>query len=326
MSLQIILKPIADDLEEVEKALSRELRSEDPTVDRLTRHLLSGRGKLLRPALVLLSSRSVAECTPESAIRAGAVIELIHMASLVHDDMVDGAETRRGIPTINAEWDDRTSVLAGDHLYSKALVMLHNAELHSMLGIIADTVCRMSVAELAQTQRRGDVTMREDEYLAMVGEKTASLMSASCRIGSVLAGGSAEERDALSRFGWFFGISFQIVDDLLDFVGSKRRLGKPIGADIRSGWVTLPLLYALEQGSAEDRRVVARALAADGSGGDGSLEKAIALVRERGGVGRTRETALVYRDRAKGAIEQLAPSPAGEVLLRLADFVVDREE
>ncbi|KPJ52488.1 hypothetical protein AMJ39_07735 [candidate division TA06 bacterium DG_24] len=298
MSLELILAPIVDDLLEVGRALEEELRSEIPAVDRVTRHLLSGRGKLLRPALVILASRSIGEGVSKSAIRAATMIEMIHMATLVHDDMVDGAETRRGIAT---------------------------EEMHPILGIVAETVCRMSAAELIQTDRRGDVTMREEEYLSIAGDKTASLIRASCRIGSVLADGSKADREALSDFGWNFGIAFQIVDDLLDFVGSGRKMGKPVGVDLRDGRVTLPLLYMLKEGSTEERQRIAQMLDVCGVGTEESWEEAIALVKERGGVERTREVAGTYTERAKEAIDTLAPSQAKDTLLLLADFVVDRD-
>ncbi|KPK70286.1 hypothetical protein AMJ71_02055 [candidate division TA06 bacterium SM1_40] len=325
MSLELILAPIVDDLLEVGRALEEELRSEIPAVDRVTRHLLSGRGKLLRPALVILASRSIGEGVSKSAIRAATMIEMIHMATLVHDDMVDGAETRRGIATLNHKWSDRVSVLAGDYVYSRALAMLSHEEMHPILGIVAETVCRMSAAELIQTDRRGDVTMREEEYLSIAGDKTASLIRASCRIGSVLADGSKADREALSDFGWNFGIAFQIVDDLLDFVGSGRKMGKPVGVDLRDGRVTLPLLYMLKEGSTEERQRIAQMLDVCGVGTEESWEEAIALVKERGGVERTREVAGTYTERAKEAIDTLAPSQAKDTLLLLADFVVDRD-
>src|SRR5271167_1115333 len=251
---------IHDDLQRVEKEISLETVASVEVVTQVGQYLQESGGKRLRPTLLLLASKLIGD-GGESAIHLGAVVEIIHAATLVHDDVIDDARTRRGRPSANAQWGNHTSVLAGDWLYMEAFqVALRQRNFH-VLDLLIGLTQMMVEGELLQLERIGKIDISEADYMELVDRKTASLFSACARLGALMGGASETTEARLGEFSWNLGIAFQLVDDVLDFTAREKTLGKPVGGDLREGKVTLPLVYALERATPEERRSVERVLA-----------------------------------------------------------------
>src|ERR1700694_5999077 len=249
-----ILDLVKDDLERVEREITLESVASVDAVTTISRYLQDGGGKRLRPILVLLASRVVGAAT-DGSIRMAAVVEMIHAATLVHDDVIDIAQTRRGRPSSNAIWGNHTCVLAGDWLYMQAFqIALRERNFHVLDLLIALTQL-MVEGELLQLERIGKVNISEADYMELVDRKTASLFSACARLGAIMGRADDATEARLGEFAWNLEIAFQLVDDDLDFTSHEKVLGKPVGSDLREGKVTLPLIYALEQAPEEERRL-----------------------------------------------------------------------
>jgi octaprenyl-diphosphate synthase len=251
-------------------------------------------------------------------------VELLHTATLIHDDVVDQAPLRRGRPSANARWGDDASILVGDHLYSKSFALMVQDGDPAVLETLARATVSMTEAEVFQLQRKRSGTTTEADYLRIITQKTASFISACCRIGALLAGGDAARVEALTRYGLHIGIAFQISDDALDFVGDDARLGKAIGADLREGKRTLPLIATLDRAEPAERERIqavlkrARPEAAD-------IEEIRRLVVRYEGVEYALERAHAYAQTAKDDLKPFADSDDKETLVLIADFVVDRD-
>lgn len=247
MSLDAILSPVADDLAIVESRLRDRVAADLPAVFAdAVGYLIDAGGKRLRPACVLLAAGLRGDASDE-AIDLAADVEMIHMASLVHDDMIDEASERRGAPTLHVRWNPSLALLVGDLLYSQILDRLSRDGRRCSLRAIAHAIHRMVVGQLAETVRRDDITITEPEYFAIIDDKTAALFSCSTLLGAHSGRLSPEECEKLTRFGKRFGSAYQIVDDILDICGDAKGLGKPTGADLREGKVTLPIIHALRE-------------------------------------------------------------------------------
>ncbi len=250
-SLAQALRPISADLQAVEECLARTLRpTEDPALETIFDFLLGSPGKRIRPALVLLSARAVAGGTNGSAangtrVKVAAAVELIHMASLVHDDLIDGATIRHHRPSVNACWGGGISVALGDHLCAKAFGLIADCEDPHLFAILGSGLCAMCEGELSQVVARSDFALSERRCLAVIEKKTAALFRVCCHAGAWIAGGGRQTCEALQRFGFHFGVAFQILDDCRDLLGDQRDLGKTPGQDWLAGDVTLPLLYGI---------------------------------------------------------------------------------
>jgi octaprenyl-diphosphate synthase len=314
---------VGDDLAAVESEIRRELHSPVPLIQEMGGYIAGAGGKRLRPILLLLAAR-LAEYRGPRAIRLACVVELLHTATLIHDDVVDAAPLRRGRPSANAQWGDDASVLVGDHLYSKSFAMLVRDNDRGVMETLARSTVSMTEAEVFQLQLKRSGVISEADYLRIITQKTASFMSACCRIGALLGAVPAEQTEALTRYGLDIGIAFQISDDALDFTADQARLGKAIGADLREGKRTLPLIAMLERvSSAEAERVrsVLRRRTLDAA----EIEEIRRLVLEHDGVEYARARALAYAQAAKADLEVFAPSEERETLSLVADFVVDRD-
>src|SRR3989454_3723497 len=255
LSAKEIFDLIHDDLVCVEKQISLESVASVEAVSAIGQYLQASGGKRLRPALLLLSSKLIGDGGP-SAIRLGAVVEIIHAATLVHDDVIDAAETRRGRPSTNAQWGNHTSVLAGDWLYMQAFQVAVRQRNFRVLDVLIALTQMMVEGELLQLERIGHIDVSEADYMELVHRKTAGLFSACARLGALVAGADAAAEDKLGEYAWNLGMAFQLIDDVLDFTAREQTLGKPVGSDLREGKITLPLIYALERASAEERRLV----------------------------------------------------------------------
>ena len=314
---------VGDDLAEVEAEIRRELNSPVPLIQEMGGYIAGAGGKRLRPILLLLAAR-LAQYRGPRAIRLACVVELLHTATLIHDDVVDQAPLRRGHPSANARWGDDASVLVGDHLYSKSFAMLVRDNDRGVMETLARATVSMTEAEVFQLQLKRSGLTSEADYVRIITQKTASFMSACCRIGALLGAVAPAQTEALTRYGLDIGIAFQISDDALDFTADQARLGKAIGADLREGKRTLPLIAMLERvptAEAEQVRAALRRRTLDAA----EIDDIRRLVLEHDGVGYARARALAFAQAAKADLEAFAPSEERETLSLVADFVVDRD-
>src|SRR5437868_13920050 len=250
---------VRDDLALVEAELARQSDTAFPAVSEIAAYLLGGGGKRMRPALLLLSA-SYAGRKDRSAIRLAAVVELLHSATLIHDDVIDSADTRRGRPSANSKWGNHRSVLAGDWLYMQSFQMALEERNFRILDILIDLTQKMVEGELIQLAKIGRIDVNEQDALKLATYKTACLFSGCARLGAVLGGVELAGEEALAEYGRYAGLAFQLVDDLLDFTASAEQLGKPVLSDLKEGKVTLPLIYAMENEHSDARQLVAQVL------------------------------------------------------------------
>jgi octaprenyl-diphosphate synthase len=318
-----ILDLVGEDLRRVEAQIDLESMASVNAVTTISKYLSRNGGKRLRPILLLLSARLVGKVTP-GAIHLGAVVEMIHTATLVHDDIIDVAETRRGKPSTNVLFGNHTSVLAGDWLYMQAFqIALRERNFHVLDVLIALTQM-MVEGELLQLERIGRVDVTEADYMELVDRKTAGLFAACSRLGAVMAGASDETELKLADYAWNLGMAFQLIDDVLDFTAVESVLGKPVGGDLREGKVTLPVIYALAEATPDERRLFDYVVQ------DRSYERAtfaavLDTLQRRGGIDRARERAEYFADRARSIISEFPDSPYQRALAAVTDMVTERE-
>jgi octaprenyl-diphosphate synthase len=331
-----IFELVRDDLALVEQEIAAQNAAAIEPVSEISSYLREGGGKRLRPALLLLAAGASGYRGP-SAIRLGAVVELIHNATLIHDDVIDGANTRRGRPSANARWGNHMSVLAGDWLYMQSFEMALRERNFAILDILIDLTQSMVEGELLQLTRLGRIDLSETEATELAYRKTACLFSGCSRLGAVLGRQPKHIEEALAEYGRNAGLAFQLVDDLLDFTASPEQLGKPVLSDLKEGKVTLPLIFAL---CAEPPKQ------ADGNGHDGNgatgrglvlkvleergfvsvrPEQITRLVRETGALDRAAKLAHDYVARAKNALSELPDTEYRRALLAVPDFILSRE-
>jgi octaprenyl-diphosphate synthase len=320
---------VRDDLALVEQEIDAQNGGAiDPVVE-ITRYLREGGGKRMRPALLLLSSAACGYRGP-GAVRLGAVVEMIHSATLVHDDVIDGANTRRGRPSANARWGNHMSVLAGDWLYMQSFEMALRERNFAILDILIDLTQNMVEGELLQLTRLGQIDLNEAEATELAYRKTACLFSGCARLGAVLGRQPAGVEEALAEYGRNAGLAFQLVDDLLDFTASLEKLGKPVLSDLKEGKVTLPLIFALQSaqasanGHGDGRHLVAKVLEERGFVSV-RPQQITELVRDTGALDRASKLARQYVDRAKACLTELPDTEYRRALLAVPDFILERE-
>ena len=280
-------------------------------------------GKRLRPILLLMAARLAGYRGPR-AVHMGCVLELLHTATLVHDDVVDHAPLRRGLPSVNARWGDDASVLVGDYLYAQSFALMVQDQDLKVLETLAGATVSMTEAEVFQLERKRAGVTTETDYLQIVTQKTASFISACCRIGALLGGSAPEQVDGLTRYGLDIGIAFQISDDSLDFVADEARLGKAIGADLREGKITLPLIAALDRATGPERDRIQHLLGLRTLDAE-QIEEIRLVVMKHKGLEYALDRAHVYAQSAKSALQAFPDSEDRETLALIADFVVDRD-
>jgi len=314
---------VREDLQRVDKEIDlRSIASVD-AITAIGHYLHSSGGKRLRPALLLLASK-VAGDGGEAAIRLAAVVEMIHAATLVHDDVIDAAQTRRGRPSPNVLWGNNTSVLAGDWLYMQAFQVALDQRNFKILDILIGLTQTMVEGELLQLQRLGSMAVTEDEYLDLVDRKTASLFAACARLGALAAGGSEATEARLGEYAWNLGMAFQLVDDVLDFTAHENVLGKPVGSDLKEGKMTLPLIYSIEEAGEEERRQVEFILR-DGDFSRTLFSAVLSLIETHSGIERAMRRAEAFTGKARQIIGEFPGSPHQRALLALTDLVTDRD-
>ena len=314
---------VRDDLALVEQELASQTADAFEPVSEITGYLLGGGGKRLRPALLLLANGYTGQRSL-GAVRLAAVVELLHSATLIHDDVIDSADTRRGRPSANSRWGNHRSVLAGDWLYMQSFQMALEERNFQILDILIDLTQKMVDGELIQLAKIGRMDVTEEDALKLATYKTACLFSGCARLGAVLGGLEGEEQEALADYGRYAGLAFQLVDDLLDFTASAEKLGKPVLSDLKEGKVTLPLIYAMENGHRDARELVAQVLKEKGF--DSVRPETLALlVQESGALERARNLAHDYARRAKACLDGRSDSEYGRALLTLPDFILERD-
>lgn len=317
---KVISIKIKKDLQKVEKAITDVCASGERLLRETSLATLEAGGKRLRPALVLISGQ-IGEYNLNRLIPAAAAMELIHMASLVHDDILDGAATRRGIPTINNVWGNPVAVTTGDFLFANAFVLLARINNSEVDNTACDAALSLSLGELYQMQTVHNYDQTLDDYLNKIYHKTAALFSASCEIGAILAKGSQQEIKALAEYGKNLGMAFQIYDDVLDLEGSEEVLGKPIGIDLKDGTVTMPILFALEE-TKRDTRLCA--VIENISPEQAEIEEAIELVHNTSAIERTKKEAQKYIEVAIEEVKSISSKKARDDLTAIGEFVVKR--
>jgi octaprenyl-diphosphate synthase len=323
LSVKEIFGLIQDDLACVEKQISLESVASVEAVTAIGQYLQASGGKRLRPALLLLSA-GLAGDGGESAIRLGAVVEIIHSATLVHDDVIDVAETRRGRPSTNVRWGNHTSVLAGDWLYMQAFQMALRERNFHILDLLIGLTQMMVEGELLQLERIGRIDLSEADCMELVDRKTACLFSVCARLGAVAAGADSAIEERLGEYAWNLGMAFQLVDDVLDFTAREKTLGKPVGNDLREGKITLPLIYALESATAEERRDVETILR-ERNYEQVPFRKILALLERYRGIERLKERAQAFTDKARALISTFPESAYQRALYAVTDLITDRE-
>ncbi len=316
-AVQALARP---DMQAVDTLIRTRLASDVVLINQISAHIVGGGGKRLRPMLHLLAARA-AGYRGDEHIQLAAVIEFIHTATLLHDDVVDESDLRRGRKTANAMWGNAASVLVGDFLYSRSFQLMVELQRMRVMQILADTTNAIAEGEVLQLLNIGNPDTDEAAYLRVIERKTAVLFGAATRLGAVLAGLPPEQEDALYRFGLDLGYAFQIADDLLDYVSDAGTLGKNIGDDIAEGKPTLPLIYAIARSAPEQAQSLRRAIE---SGGLDSLDNVIAAIRDSGALELTRERALGYAESARSSLRALPAAAARDALDALARYAVDR--
>jgi octaprenyl-diphosphate synthase len=320
VSLADLQRPVHARLDRVPHELHRIVEADFGLIAEVNSHLFQMQGKMFRPTLLLLADAATGGGDPRT-ITLAAVVELIHLATLVHDDSVDHSVLRRGMPTVNSLFSHQVSVIMGDYLYSRAVIELVRLDDLEPLRVLGRVTNEMTVGEMRQLLAHEPLEFSEESYDLLIQAKTASLLSGACEVGALRA--PPAERAALRRFGEALGMAFQIVDDLLDYVGDPNVTGKPTGSDLREHKVTLPLIAALPLMGAPARRRV-DALMDSPEPDDAQIAEIIAAVADAGGLEYARERALRLAQQADGELDLLSPSPARDALRASITYVVDR--
>ncbi|PYM64165.1 MAG: octaprenyl diphosphate synthase [Candidatus Rokuibacteriota bacterium] len=320
-----LTRAIGEEFRACEAEIQRELaRSPVPLIRQLAEHVALAGGKRLRPILVLLSAR-LAGGPPGRAARLGCVVELLHTATLIHDDVVDQAPLRRGQPSANARWGPDAAVLVGDHLYSRCMALLVADGDLAVMDALADAMVLMTEAEVFQLERKRGGELTEDDYLRIIRQKTATFMSACCRIGGLTGGLDGTGVNLLGAYGERLGIAFQIIDDSLDFDADEARLGKAVGSDLREGKRTLPLIATLERAAPEERSRILATLHHPSDATEVDLAEVHRLVKVYDGVGYAVGRASVYAAEGVARLDGLPGGEAREILTLIADYVIQRD-
>lgn len=316
MDLSVLYQEIGTEMQRVDEELKNLVKMEDPLLTEASSHLLLAGGKRLRPAFVLLAGK-FNHAPGEHLVPLAAAMELIHMASLVHDDVIDCSTTRRGVPTVKARWGNRVSMHTGDYLFAKALTIISRYTNERILRTLADVSVKMVEGEIQQILSAFDTRQTVKDYLNRIRRKTALLISTSFMLGAIASGVSETVTRSLTRYGYFIGMAFQITDDLLDFTSSEEVLGKAVGSDLTQGIITLPVIYALQS----ERGDAVRRLISCLERGEAVISEALLEVAGSGGLLKAEELKERYVIRARRELERLPPVAARQTLSGIADFI-----
>ena len=322
-SLAEVRRPVDAEMKRFEARFREAMRSKVPLLDRVMHYIVQRKGKQMRPLFTLLSARQFGPVN-EAGYTAASLIELLHTATLVHDDVVDGSNMRRGFFSINALWKNKVAVLVGDYLLSKGLLLAVEQGQFELLRIVSTAVREMSEGELLQMEKARGLNFSEEVYFDIIRKKTASLIAACCASGAHAVGAGEREVDLMRRFGEHAGTAFQLKDDLFDYGGGKN-VGKPTGIDIKEGKLTLPLIHALRVVGAQDRRWMVRTVKHESSNGK-AVARLVAKVVEAGGIDHARQCMYRHRDLAMEELRQLPATDARLALEGLLEMTVERNK
>lgn len=322
MQMQDVFQRYADDLQRVEERMDLHLRSEIELIPEIGRYLIGGGGKRFRPLLLLICS-DLCGYRGEKCYTLSAVIEFIHTATLLHDDVIDKAETRRGKTSANNVWGNAASVLVGDFLYSKSFKLMSDEDNLDIIKLMSGTTNIMSEGEVFQLVKCGDMDITEAEYLTIIEKKTSILMSAACASGAILGKVPLKKTYALAKFGLRLGSAFQITDDTLDYTARAEEFGKAIGKDLEEGKMTLPLIHALKQCTPEEKAGIRKIVETRESDGN-AVRDIVALIRRHGGIEAALAKASACIDEGKALLDAFEDSEARQALYTVADFVLQR--
>jgi octaprenyl-diphosphate synthase len=325
-ALTALVELVGDDLQACDRAIIARMDSPVALIPQLAAHIVAAGGKRLRPLLTLASARLCGYPGPAGGARhvdLAACVEFIHTATLLHDDVVDESQLRRGLASANAIFGNKASVLVGDFLFARAFQLMVEDGSLAVLSILSRAAATIAEGEVLQLQTQNDLSTTEDQYLAVIQGKTAALFAAACEVGAVIANRPAREQEALAGFGMSLGIAFQLVDDALDYAANQATLGKTVGDDFREGKVTLPVLAAYHAGD-EPERIFWRRAIEDGAQDEGDLDRALHLMAERGAIDATLARAQGFALAAREALVVFPDSPVRRILADVADFTVSR--
>ncbi|MBI4367531.1 MAG: polyprenyl synthetase family protein [Deltaproteobacteria bacterium] len=324
MQLEKISLSIRSELAAMEEVLRTTTASSVPLITQVIHYIIDNGGKRIRPTLTLLAAR-MCGYGGDAAPRIGAAVEMVHTASLMHDDVVDNAPTRRGKPSANAKWGNQISVLVGDFFWCKACELIVRHGDHRILSAITNAIVGTTEGEVLELTKSNDLAIDEEVYLKIIRHKTAVLLAAACQVGAMLGGVSETLESALQRFGHDLGVAFQLADDVLDYVSEEERFGKSKGSDLREGRLTLPLIVTIKQCTEAERTLIKDALLSH-TVSEAQLAAITQIINKYGGIDYTSNRAYAFVEQAKGHLAPFKPSLEQEALLTLADYVIHRQE
>lgn len=318
-----ITKLIEADLHKLELSIQGLLTTKIGFIKEIVNHIIKSGGKRVRPILIMLTAR-LCGYKDEQHIPYAAIIEFIHTATLLHDDVVDNAKTRRGSSTANIVWGNEPSVLVGDFLFSKSFELMTHGGNHEILKVMSEATTALAEGEILELLKTSDADTKEEEYFEIIRNKTAVLFSAACEIGGILGKAHMKKRISLKNFGYNLGMAFQLTDDILDYVSLDTILGKPIGTDLKEGKVTLPLIHALKSADEKENSYIKRVLEKTNMTRR-DFERVRNIIRKYGGIDYTSTVTKQYVDSAKVFLNIFQPSPYKDALLGLANYMLKRE-
>jgi octaprenyl-diphosphate synthase len=321
--LNELTAPLREDLKKVDEVIARSLRTENLFIQQMVDYLSHSAGKRVRPLLAILSAKYCGG-VPAETVTLGAALEMIHVATLIHDDIIDNSAVRRKQKTLNFKWGNEISVLMGDYVFASSFYLMAKTLPKDVLSTLADTTNIICRGEISETFHRFNVGLTEDQYLEVIKEKTASLFAASCQTGAMLAGGDAAVVERLYRFGMGIGMAFQVIDDTLDFVGKKSKVGKPVMSDLREGKLTLPVIHCFDQGTdAEGKKLKAVILRKVKTASD--LKFLNGLLKRYDSIQYSIDKAKGFVADAKSALYELNGNHDKNDLLHVAEFLINRD-
>jgi octaprenyl-diphosphate synthase len=322
-ALSQIFEPIRADLELVDREFARHVESQVELIPTIGKYIQTSGGKRVRPAVLLMAAR-LGGYEGDRAVLYAAVVEFIHTATLVHDDIIDESELRRGRMAVHSRWGNDITVLLGDYLYIKSMALALSHDHLDIVRVLCDVTLRMIEGELYQLTKNGDADLAEEEHFDIIRRKTAYLFGGCAQIGGMLGKVNREREQALQEYGFNLGIAFQLVDDLLDFTGDLKALGKPVGADLREGKMTLPLIHLLQHDPVGAGKII-REIIATRSASDEQWDELLQLLKEHRSIDYAYRCAVDFGERAKKPLYAFPPSSERDALLALPDYVLSRD-
>lgn len=323
VNLSQIFESISEDLEKVEREFARHIESRVELIPQIGRYIQHSGGKRVRPAVLLMAAR-LGGYRGERAILYASVVEFIHTATLVHDDIIDDSELRRGRLSVRSQWGNDITVLLGDYLYIKSMALALTQDSLDVIRVLCDVTLRMIEGELYQLTKTGDINILEEEHFEIIRRKTACLFGGCAQIGGMLGDVKDEEKVALREYGFNLGVSFQLVDDLLDFTADATILGKPVGGDLREGKITLPIIYLMKNGDQDSNKLI-RETANNREATAEVLDEILRLMNKHDVIDLAYQKAVEYATKAKGYLEVFPSSSEKDALMALPDYVLARD-